>query len=282
MKKDNLLVVLLTFLPGIVQAEMFLVDQIKCVVCGPVSNTPFTDTDTTWKRSLDNKFVPIEQQIQREIVSQQMVADHIPVDPNAVEKYIEGIKKQNNFSQADLEMWFGDVGRTLQEGLTALGDQYNNEYFMHYKFKSQLVPTEDEIVEYFEEHPAFIDGWYDVRATRVDYDAQNYEATKAEMQKLVASKGEDVPWTAPNRIQEDDLAKELDFIRNLQKDEIYLHELPTAFELYQLVASEPTRLVPLEQRRTEIVEALNRKKLEKMLADYNKAVREYIDVIALA
>jgi len=275
-------VVLLISLPGVVQAEIFLIDRINCVVCGPEANTPFTDTGVTWKRSLDNKFTTMEQQIQREIVNQQLVAEKIPLDPTAVEKYIDGIKKQNNFSETDLETWFGDVGRTMAEGIEGLAEQYNNEYFMHYKFKSQLVPTDDELHEYYDENPVFVDGWYEVRATRIEYAQENKKEAQEAVEKLVETNSSTIEWTTPVRIMEDDLKDENRFIEKMSLNEIKILELDDAFELYQLVAYQPTKLVTLEERRTTIAEALNRKKLEKMLLDYNKAIREYIDIIALA
>lgn len=274
--------IILISLPGVIQAEIFLIDCIKCVVCGPEANTPFTDTGVTWKRSLDNKFTTIEQQIQREIVNQQLVAEKIPIDPTAVEKYIDGIKKQNNFSETDLETWFGDVGRTMAEGIEGLAEQYNNEYFMHYKFKSQLVPTDDELREYYDENPVFIDGWYEVRATRIEFAPENKQEAQEAVEKMVKSDSSTIEWTAPVRIMEEDLQPDQKFIEKMSIHEIKIVELENAFELYQLVAYEPTKLVSLEERRTSIADALNRKKLEKMLVDYNKAVREYIDIISLA
>lgn len=280
--RHNILFAIFMVLPGVIQAELLLIDQIKCVICGPEANTPITDTAVTWKRSLDNKFVPIEQQIQKEIVSQQLVADKIPIDPTAVEKYIDTIKKQNNFSQSDLETWFSDVGRTLTEGLESLAEQYNNEYFMHYKFKSQLVPTDDEILVYYEENPQFVDGWYDLRATRIEYDPKDYDEAKESAERLMTTDSSTIPWTQPNRIMEEDLSSDLQFVKTMSLNEIKMLETKDAFELYQLIAYEPTKVVPLEERRTAIADALNRKKLEKMLGDYNKTIREYIDIIPLA
>lgn len=277
-----LLIAYCAALPGFIQADLFLVDKIECVVCGPEKNSPFTNTDITWKRGLDNKFVPLEQQIQREIVNQQIVADKIPMDPTAVEKYIEGIKKQNNFSESDLDAWFAEVGKTMQEGMDALAEQYHNEYFLHYKFKSQLVPTDDEVREYFEENPDFIEGYYDVRAARVDFDLKDYDEVKKDIEMIIANpevQDADIAWSEPVRWMDEDVADEKSFIKDMSVGEIRVLELGNVFELYQLVAFEPTKLRSLEDRRASIVDALNRKKLEKMLADYNKAVREYIDVI---
>ena len=57
------------------------------------------------------------------------------------------------FSEVDMSNWFYQTGRTYQEGLDLLKNQYNNEYFLHHKFKSQLAPTEDEIIAYYDDNP---------------------------------------------------------------------------------------------------------------------------------
>jgi len=277
-----ILTVYFAVLPGFIQADLILLDKIECVVCGPEKNSPFTNSDITWKRSLDNKFVPLEQQIQKEIVCQQLVADKTPMDPTAVEKYIEGIKKQNNFSESDLDALFSEVGRTMQEGLDLLASQYNNEYFLHYKFKSQLVPTDDEVRTYFDDNPDFIEGYFDVRATRVDFNREDYDQVKKEVAKIIENpekEAADVAWSEPVRLMDEDVTEDKAFIRDMKIGEIRMLELDGVFELYQLIAYEPTKLRSLEERRASIVDALNRKKLEAMLSDYNNAVREYIDVI---
>ncbi|MBP9765195.1 hypothetical protein KBD08_02565 [Candidatus Babeliales bacterium] len=268
-------------LPGLVQAKLYLIDQIDAVVCGPEYNAVFTNTDRTWKRGLDNKFIPLKSQIQTNIITQQIVAEKMPLEPDAVNKYVESIKKQNNFNDADLETWFSDIGRTLPEGLALLADSYNSEFFMHFKFKSKLVPTDDEIQAYYDEHPVFIDGYYEVRAALVEKkdDPEKARALVDEIIQHPDKEYPDVSWTAPIRIADEDVSDERAFIKDLKIGQVYMLDLDHGYELYQLAGRTPTTLQPLSERKTAIVDILNRQKLEKMLADYNKSVREYIDII---
>lgn len=287
MKLTNILnLLVLIVLPGVIQAEYLLLDKINVVVCGSEKNSPFTDTDITWKRGLDNKFMPLSTQIQKEIVNQQITADKLPIEPDAAKKYIESIKKQHNFSEVDLENLFGEAGRTYQEGLDFLTSQYNNEFFLHYKFKSQLAPTEEQIMEYYDQNPEFIEATYKIRGTRIGYDAETKDQLKKDLEEMIQKEQKenksDIEWSEPMLIVADDIPSDKQFLVDMKPGEIKLIDEDGIFEIYQLIEYSPVALVPLEERRTVIVDTLNRGKLEKMLTDYNKSIQEYVGIIDLA
>lgn len=273
-------------LPDLVRAELFLVDQGTCVVCGPEKNTIIADTDLTWKRSLaDGAFVPLSKQIQLETVVQQVNAEKMPFDVSAVEKYIEGLKKSLKVNDVGFAELFADVGKTLPEGLKSLHDQYVSEFFTHYKFKSQLVPTDDEIMNYFNNNPVFVDGWYEVRVAKITFEDSEKNKVKELVDDIVAGKESDdgeVVWSAPLRIATEDLALDKQFVHEMKKDEIHAEEADNFFELIKLVDSEPTRIKSLDERKVSIIEALNRQKLEEMLKTYNQSIRSFIDIIPLS
>lgn len=267
-------------------SNYILLDKIDSIVCGSEKNTPITATDINWKRDLTNKFIPLQKQIETEIVNQQIVSEKIPMEPDAAEKYVKSIQKQNNFSEADMTHWFNEVGRTYKEGLDLLMSQYNNEYFLHHKFKSQLAPTEEEILAYYEDNPEFIEATVKLRATRVPYDSQaNKEELKADLEAMIKQelekKESEIVWSEPVIAIQEDLSDDQLFLLDMKPGEIKLidDENEHYFGLYQLLENNPASIVSLEDRRTMIVDILNRKALEKMFSDYNKAVKEYIEVI---
>jgi hypothetical protein len=271
-------------LPGMVQAELFLMDQIKCVVCGPDHNTPFVDTDVTWKRTLENKFVDLQKQIQADIVLQQIATEKMPLDPDGAPKYIEGLKKQHKINDAELETLFSEVGRTMAEGLEMLNTFYATEFFTHYKFKSQLVPTDDEINEYYNENPEFIDGSYEITIARVPYDDTQREKVKDEIAAALVGKNDGdglIVWGNAIKIAEEDLSSDQKFITEMQPEGVRIQEAEGMFELVKLISSQTTRIKTLKERQNEIIDILNRKKLEGMVQTYNDSVREFVDVISL-
>ncbi|MCX5923241.1 MAG: hypothetical protein NTU89_01610 [Candidatus Dependentiae bacterium] len=274
----------LSDLSSLEQQEYVLMDQIECVVCGPERNTPIVNTDVSWKRALDGKFVDLPKQIQQDIVAQQVVSEKMPMEASAAEKYVEGLKKQNNLTDLDLADMFAEVGRTAAEGLAQLHDQYVQEFFMHYKFKSQLVATDDEINDYFNEYPEFINGWSDIQFIKVPYAKSSREQVKEKVNKFVAtgeSADDSISWGSVNRLADDEIAPDKLFILEMTDGQIVVEEEDGAFELYKLVGKESASIKSLEDRRSAIIDSLNRKKLEKMLSDYNKSVSEFVDVIFL-
>ncbi len=283
MKSIKLVVSFLIVLPGMIRAGLFLIDQIDCVVCGSAYNKPFVNTDVTWKRTLYNQFVPMQKQIQADIVMQQVFSEKMPVDPDGALKYIEGLKKQLKINDAEFETLFAEVGRTMAEGLEMLNVFYNTEFFTHYKFKSQLVPTEDEILNYFNDNPEFIDGSYEISIARVPYeDDQDREVVKNKIEKALVDKNDGdglIEWGNVIKVAEEDLQDDQKFITQMKPEGVYIQETDGMFELVKLIAYEPTRIKTLEERKNLIIDALNRKKLETMLAKYNQSISEFVDVI---
>lgn len=284
MKLTKIIISLFVVLPGIIQAELFLIDQIECVVCGSAYNKPFVDTDVTWKRTLDNQFVPLQKQIQADIVMQQIASEKMPIDPDGAAKYIEGLKKQLKINDAEFETLFSEVGRTMAEGLEMLNIFYNTEFFTHYKFKSQLVPTEDEILNYFNDNPEFVDGSYEISIARVAYDGdQGREDIKNKIEKALVDNNDGhglIQWGKVIKVAEEDLQDDQKFITKMKPEGVYIQESDGLFELVKLISYEPTRIKTLDERKNSIIDALNRKKLESMLAKYNQSVSEFVDIIS--
>ncbi len=286
MKKFAALVITFVIvLPEKIQAELYFLDEINFVVCGPEKNEPFTNTDLTWKSKplqQDKEFVTPSVQIQNEIVVQQVASEKMPIEPDAIAKYIEGIKKQLHVNDAELAEIFGDSGRTMEEGIKWFANQYVVEFFTHYKFKTQLIPTQDDILEYYNQNPEFIDGFYEVQTARVPYTSSNREDVKNEIEQFLLNQDQKsirIFWEFPIKIDADALNIDQEFIKDMKSEEVRIVELQGLFELTKLVAYQPTMIKTLKDRESTIIEILNRKKLASMLKAYNDRVREEVDVI---
>ncbi len=286
MKKFAALVITFVLvLPGKIQAELCFLDEINFVVCGPEKNEPFTNTDLTWKSKplqQEKEFVSPSVVIQNEIVAQQVASEKMPIEPDAIAKYIEGIKKQLHVNDIELAEIFGDSGRTMEEGIKWFSTQYVVEFFTHYKFKTQLIPTEDDILNYFNENPEFIDGFYEIQIARVPYTSNNREEIKNEIEQFLLNQDQKsvrIFWEFPIKIDADTLNSDQMFIKDMQPEEVRIVELQGFFELTKLVTYQPTLIKSLKDREASIVEILNRKKLASMLKNYNDRVREEVDVI---
>lgn len=277
-------IMVLTTLPE-VRAELFLVDRIDCVVCGPERNTPIVDTEITHKSDLNGQKLPVQQLIQQEIIGQQIISEKLPLDSTAADKYVESLKKQNNFTDSDLAELFEGIGRTFAEGLALLNDQYQHEMFVHHKFKSQVVATDDAIKEYHEAHPAYIDGWCNIQLAYTDFNDSNKEEIKKQISALIESdkteQGSSIEWSSPVHVFLKDIANDKMFIFDMEPNQIEIRENGNTFELYKLIDKQDSVLKTIEECRSSIVDKLNRNQLEKILEEYNKEVHKFIDIIKL-
>ena len=267
-----------------VRAELYLVDKIECVVCGPERNTPLTNTDESHKMDMNGQPIPMHQQIQNDVVSQQIIADKVPVDPTAADKYIESLKKQNNLTDTDLADMFEGIGRTYLEGLALLNEQYYHEMFMHYKFKSQQIATDEDVVKYYEEHPVYSDGQAEIQVAYVDFDDETKEKLEAAVNQIVKGNTSDsltIQWSSPIKVALRDVADDKKFIFDMAPEQIVSYEGHGSFELYKLLNKQEPAMKSLEELRSTIVEKLTRGKLESMLEDYNQEIRKFIDIINL-
>lgn len=267
------------------QPTLYLVDKIECVVCGPESNTPLTNTDETIKRSMDGKLIPLSQQIQNDVVSQQIVADKMPIDPTAADKYIDTLKRQNNLTDTDMADLFEQIGRTFMEGLALLNQQYYHEMFMHYKFKSQQIVTDDVVQEYYDEHPSFSEGQVEIQVAYVDFDDDSKEKLQQSLNAMLQNKHSNditLEWSSPMEITMRDIATDKRFIFDMMPEEIFIHEGAGSFELYKLISKKEPKMKGLEEMRPIIIEKLTRQKLEGMLESYNQEVRKFVDIIDLS
>lgn len=276
-----ILVAIFVILPLRAEEGLLLLDEIKCVVCGPAANTPFTDTDETWKRTLENQFIPLPKQIQAEIVKQQVLSEKMPLDPEAIGKYLDNIKKQLKVDEKGFEDLFSEVGRTLLEGIDWISNQYYSEFFLHYKFKSALVPTDDEINEYYNEYPEFVDGYYEIQVARVPYEENQRDMVKKQIEAVIKNEKTDlnVIWGNSLKIIPEDLSSSQEFVKDMQPGQINVSESEGMFELVKFIAGEPTRIKPLSERQSDIIEILNRKKMDSMLQSYNNTIKDFIDII---
>jgi hypothetical protein len=146
------------------------------------------------------------------------------------------------------------------------------------------VPTEDEILNYFNDNPEFIDGLYEISIARVPYeDDADREVVKNKIEKALVDNTDGdglISWGNVIKVAEEDLQDDQKFITKMKPDEVFIQENDGVFELVKMIAHEPTRIKTFEERKNSIIDALNRKKLEIMLQKYNNSVSEFVDIIS--
>ena len=71
------------------------------------------------------------------------------------------------------------------------------------------------------------------------------------------------------------------FILDMTPSQIFVNEGPNSFELYKLLSKTEPKMKSLDEVRSTIIDQLTRKKMEKMLEDYNQEIFKSIGIINL-
>jgi hypothetical protein len=278
-----ILLLCLLFCSSVVSAKIMLVDKIDKIVCGPIANTPISHTDIDWKRSLTGEAVPVAKQIQMEIVRQQVEQEKIPIDESTAVQYLETIKSANDLTQNQLVDLFGEVGLLYDEGKKQLVDQYTYDMFLHHKFRSQVLVTDDQVEEFHKNNPEIDPGLFEIKIATVSYDE---DTKKAVRKKLDAFTDGDtgaitVEWGDILEIEDTELSRDKKFIASMKKDEMSVVDNDVEFDIYYLVSKKEARTKELQERRTAIIESLSREKFEGLLKSYNAGIEDKIRLIEL-
>jgi len=266
-----------------VEARIMLIDKIDKIVCGPTANTPITHTDSKWKKSLSGDAIPLPQQVQMEIVRQQVEEENIPVDESMATKYLESIKTMNDLTQKQLIDLFAEVGLLFEEGKKQLVDQYTYDMFLHHKFRSQVLVTDDQVEKYHKKHPEFEPGFVEIKIASVPYEDGTKKATREKVDAVVAGDAGSLKleWSDVVKIESDQLSKDKQFINSMKVNGTKVIDNGAEFDLYRLVRKKKSRKKKLDERRTAIIDHLNREQFEKLLEKYNEDIKDKIRLIEL-
>ncbi len=283
MNKQSLCVwILLTLSVASLQAEFKLLDQGAVVIIGNAGNTMITMSDVDEKLNLDGSKIPLQQQIKMEVVRQEVVANKMPIDENTSEKYLDNVRKVNNLTVEDLDNLALQCYRTLSEVKHLLNLQYVYDYFLYHKFRSHLVPTDQEVEEYHKKNPEVQPGYCVVEIAFVSFEDDKKEV-REKIDNLIAGVISDdiVSWSDPISLQISDIAADKLFISKMAVDEIVCKEGKNVFELYRLLEKHDDYTIPLAQRKAFIVDILNRKQYEEMFRSYEEHMLDHIGIVNL-
>ncbi|MGZ6255300.1 MAG: hypothetical protein ACXWL5_04890 [Candidatus Chromulinivorax sp.] len=260
-------------------AEFEIFDQGVVVV----GNTMITYTDVHDKLDLDGTKIPLDRQIKMEIINQQIIADKMPLDATAADKYLANIQKMNNMTLEDLDDLAMQCHRTFPELKQLLHLRYAYDFFLYHKFRAHLVPSDQDVQDYCDENPLVEPGYCTIQVAFVDFTSENKEQVLEKVQGIIAGKVSvtAVDWSDKIKVNIADIADDKLFIKDMQVDEIAMIEDKKSFELYRLVDIQQERVVPLTERKASVIEHLNRKMYEDMLAEYEKHIMDDVAIIKL-
>ncbi|MDP3788732.1 MAG: hypothetical protein Q8Q60_05460 [Candidatus Chromulinivorax sp.] len=270
-------------LPAVTQAEFMLLDQGVVVVSGPVANTMITHSDVFDKLNLDGTPIPLERLVKMEIIRQEVIADKMPLDETAADKYLANIQKANNLTLNDLDELAAQCRRTFYELKQLLTLQYTYDFFLYHKFRAHLVPSDQDVIDYCNEHPDIEPGHCVIQVAFVEFTDTNKQEVSEKINGIIAGTISDssIEWSDPIKVNIVDIADDKLFIKDMATGQIHVIEDKKVFELYRLVDKQDEHVVPVADRKAFVVDLLNRKMYEELLSKYEEHMLDNVAIIDL-
>ena len=253
----------------------FVIDTIEAVVLGQYGTEIITRSDIE-RPSLTGQMRTLDDIVFERLVVLDAVKHKIPMDDDAVDKYLTQIQRDNGLTMDQLNEVFSSAGYTLKEGREQLGLMQTVNTMLDFKVRSGLIVPRKSIEAYYEEHPEKTEARYLVQYARVPFDkGQQEDAQYVALQKYAQTgKGSGgIAWSEPFWIAQSEVADDKTFIFDLAVGSISQpQKMHNGFEMYRLKDKKEAQLRTLEERYREIANVLRQPRYQELMQEYREGL----------
>lgn len=264
-----------------------IVDEIVATIYNtPVSNGPSSKMELsdvpptiillsdTQRLTLDGRPLSLRDLIFTELVIKDGQELHITVSDADLDRFMSALMTQHGLSRRALEDMFAEVGYTYEEAREQLRRQQMCQEVYGYRVRTSrdLVIEEDAITAYYQTHPVYTDPSFTLQQAVVAV----ANMSRAQVDACIAEGALDsLPWQEAFEVP---LAKLPDDKKQVLTAPIgsvvHIDEDDQHIEITRLVARKEGALVPLADRRDEIVNVLRKERMDGVLKAYHKTLLE--------
>jgi len=269
--------------PSYPHEHLEIVDQIKTVIFGPEETDIITQSSIN-RPGIDGSVRSEEDIILERLMVQDAKKYKMMPDDDAIDKHLKAVQRENNLTMEQMHQIFEQAGYTYEEGRKQFGDMTAVQQVVGFKVQSNAVMVpEKEIQKYYDEHPVYLLARYQLERAFVPYSKMSNKEKLKERLLLLNEKPRavrEIEWGEPFWINKDDLAQEMRFIHEMQPGDI---SKPIArergYDLFKLLKKEEKRIMPLEDRRLEIINTLREPRYMGMLDNYKKELMNDASIV---
>src|SRR3990167_1735704 len=250
--------------------KLILIDRIEAVVAEGDQVKVVTSLDVA-RRGYDGTTYLVQDLVNEDLL--EILGDKfkINVDDKDVTRYLQKM----NASETQMKAIAQANGyATLSELYEQFKKTFKAQSALSFKTQSELVFSEDVILQYCKNNPQIREANYILQMSFVPFvDSSKQDELKNEIQKYIKHEPNkiSVDWDAPITILKNQVSKENSFIFDMKDGQIYIKDMPQGFSLFKMIKSSPEYEVTLEERRLEIVNILRNEKYEEVV---KKVVQE--------
>ncbi len=198
-------------------------------------------------------------------------------DEEAIDKYLANVQREQNLTEDDLKNIFTQAGYTYQEGRDQFKRMYTVSSMLEFKIRQNVIVPRSQVEAYFQQHPEYEKEAYQIQTGFLPYD----ERDRLEQKKDIFRKNsnQNIDWNKPFWIEREDIAEDKNFIFAMKPNDVKIDEKEDGFEFFKLVSKKDERLIPLEERYSQIADILKRPKHDELMEKYKQNLYDTISVL---
>lgn len=256
------------------EAPLIFLDGIEVAIYG-VPRTDIITHSELRRPGIDGNVRTKDDLINQYLKAQDAVRYGMKATSEAVDKQLEMIFKNNHMTEDDFNKMLQAAGYLPEEGREEFARLTDVSQIEGFKIYGQLIVPERDIIAHYNEHPEYEEAAYEVEHAVIPYDF-----SQERQEQCAHLDTNNLEWTEPFWVNEQDIADDKAFIRTLPFNTISEpRESSFGFEFIRVRAYKEKKLIPLEKRRLAIIDTLRQPMLQEKRETYHKELREHATIL---
>lgn len=224
------------------------------------------------RAGFDGRIHTRESQVEDKMFCAKAKSLKMAMSDEDVDRYLEKANMNEEQQLLLASRWFYDG---IAEFKAALKDMYLANMSLSYEVESNLVISEEDIHNYYDQNPIWLEPEYEIQVSFVPANDQNRTQVQAKLEKFAQTgKGfKKLIWDDAIVLKSSEISPANQFLVDLAEGQIYLKSAVNGFDLFKMVHIRPLRLQPLVDRRLEIVNHLRQERYSQVVEQVKKDLR---------
>ena len=253
--------------------NFILLDRIEAVVAESDHVGVITSLDVA-RRGYDGRKYSVQDLVDENLLDSLADKFKMNVDDKDITRYLQKI----NMSDVQVRQLAQNNGySSLSELYEQFRKMFRANSALGFKTQSELVFSEDTIFRYYKDNPQYTEAKMIIQTSYISVDDyEKKEKIRSDLEKYIKGVPTDViiVWNDPVTILRNEIADSSKFLFGMKEGEIFIKDMPQGFMLFKLCKDYPACEVPLEARKSEIIEILKNEKYAQVIEKVMEGLRK--------
>ncbi len=260
-----------------VYAQLIELDKIEAVVNGQPITTKYIS-----RRGFDGEIYQLTDLVDFYLADQLGERLKVDVTDEMINRYVQNLGMTlQDLSNVALHWGYPDINEFKSD----LKMMYRGKTAMQYELEAKMVISEEEIANYYHEHPITTEIKYVMRTAFVPLEeGKDAQVQQIELEQLAKKYSENYErsqwdWDPVVEVLASEISAGNSFLFTLQPGEMYVKPVPTGFDIFVMMQVIPAGVIPLEKQRNEIVKLLSEQHYPAVVTAAKKELRDQADIV---